>query len=567
VQGWKLGRCFLTLLAAALLISCAGGGTTNQPAQGVAVIPFPQPEDLTLTAQGGGATLVIPAQSFNFPITLVFRRLPADGLGPNGQPLLMVVEMEVSEIRPLPDGQGQGVGGDQETGSAPTLDDLTLAGSLTITFQLASPLPAGTSLPVFRYSELNRAYVDEGLSATVDTGGGEASVSVTQIGRYALGTLPPERLPPDPPGAPRVFARSTLRVGITWDPPPPQMGVNLYRGDAEGTSFTKVNDAPLTGTQFFDALDSPGDVSYQITLQWLPDGPESAPSPVVFSPNVSPDFLFVLGHGQVNFLGRIFPAVSLSQGNYLVAAKDMQRIFIFSRGGNLITSVGLEQSFFLMPGPMVEAPDGRWFVVDDRQDKVLVMTADFSSGFAFGGGGSEGGRFLAPSGIALLDSSVIVSDASRDDLQEFTLAGVFKRRFGIAGDATKQVQDPLQVIPDGKGGLLVVDAGKDRLVRFDNNLVFKEEIKPLDPVSGEPLLAEPRGVAIDNGGDIWVTSAARGRLVHLDGQGNFVEEFGTFGSGAGEFGPAGPGYLAFDPDTGYLLVADPDGGRVMVFRT
>ena len=73
----------------------------------------------------------------------------------------------------------------------------------------------------------------------------------------------------------------------------------------------------------------------------------------------------------------------------------------------------------------------------------------------------------------------------------------------------------------------------------------------------------PHGLAIDDGGNVYVSEYGNSRIQVFDSQGRFLHEWGIEGTGEGEF--RSPQGLAVDSD-GNVYVSDQGNHRIMVFN-
>ncbi|MBS1888112.1 MAG: hypothetical protein JSU06_13085 [Actinobacteria bacterium] len=83
------------------------------------------------------------------------------------------------------------------------------------------------------------------------------------------------------------------------------------------------------------------------------------------------------------------------------------------------------------------------------------------------------------------------------------------------------------------------------------------------PGSGEGQLNGPRGVAVDNKGDVWVVDRLNSRIEEFSESGKFLLAFGKAGTGNGEF--TNPWGIAIDP-AGNIWVADSGNCRIQEFN-
>ncbi len=174
------------------------------------------------------------------------------------------------------------------------------------------------------------------------------------------------------------------------------------------------------------------------------------------------------------------------------------------------------------------------------------------------------GQLNDPTGIAVTDTEIFVSDARNGRIQVFDHEGQFKRAFGTAGDGFGELGRPMNLtIHDDK--LYVPEYMNDRIQVFS---LAGESLETIGgPGEGGGQFDAPGGVAVADNGDLFVTDFYNQRVQHLRADGSFVRQWGTNGEtgrGAGEFTYPTDVALASD---GTLYVADGYGNRVQAFDT
>lgn len=183
---------------------------------------------------------------------------------------------------------------------------------------------------------------------------------------------------------------------------------------------------------------------------------------------------------------------------------------------------------------------------------------------SWGEQGSGPGQLNDPTGIAVTDTEVFVSDARNGRIQVFDHQGRFKREFGTTGDGIGELGRPMNLtIHDEK--LYVPEYMNDRIQVFS---LAGESLAVIGGPGEEPgQFDAPGGVAVAENGDLFVADFYNHRVQHLRADGTFVKQWGTTGEtgkGAGEF--TYPTDVTF-ADDGTLYVADGYGNRVQAFDT
>lgn len=181
---------------------------------------------------------------------------------------------------------------------------------------------------------------------------------------------------------------------------------------------------------------------------------------------------------------------------------------------------------------------------------------------AWGGKGSDPGRFNDPTGIAVAGGEVFVADSRNGRIQVFHLDGNFKRQFGKAGEERGELGRPMNLTVHG-GELYVPEYFNDRIQVFGLDGTPKRIID--EP--GQDGFNAPGGVAVADNGDLFVADFYNHRVLHLSADGSFVRQWGTTGepgSGEGEFTYPTDAALASD---GTLYVADGYADRIQAFAS
>jgi len=180
------------------------------------------------------------------------------------------------------------------------------------------------------------------------------------------------------------------------------------------------------------------------------------------------------------------------------------------------------------------------------------------------------GILIEPHGIAIgPDDNIYVADTSGYQIVVFSPEGGFVRQFGMQGRAPTPgvLNEPWDVTVGEDGTVYVADTWNARITVFD------EEGEPLNFSWGHdgPGQTEdnygfwgPRGIAVDNDGNIYVADTGNKRVLVFDAEGDFLQEIGSGGGLDGQLDePVG---LAIGPDD-ELYVADTWNQRIQVFNS
>jgi DNA-binding beta-propeller fold protein YncE len=184
------------------------------------------------------------------------------------------------------------------------------------------------------------------------------------------------------------------------------------------------------------------------------------------------------------------------------------------------------------PRAVAVAPDGRLLIADSGNHRIVVL--DNSGQFLF----SFGSHCRFDAGVAA-------------DCQDPDGDGPLQ-----PGDG--QFNEPWGIAVDAAGAIYVADTWNGRIQAFDADGTFMRSWGYYNTTNGELgdpyALFGPRGLAIDNGGNVLVADTGNKRILRFTPDGSFVDQAGGGGVILGRFEE--PTDLAVDPRDGSVYVAD-----------
>ncbi len=151
---------------------------------------------------------------------------------------------------------------------------------------------------------------------------------------------------------------------------------------------------------------------------------------------------------------------------------------------------------------------------------------------------------------------VAVQDTSSRDYPSEAAVIPATREWGGPGAGRGQFMEPRGLAADARGNLYVADTKNSRIQVFDGNGQFVREFGSKG--SGDGQFNEPCGVAVDPQGEIWVADTWNQRIVHFGPDGKYVGSF--MDAEKGFFGPR-----AVIPSKNLLYVADTGNKRIVRF--
>ena len=129
------------------------------------------------------------------------------------------------------------------------------------------------------------------------------------------------------------------------------------------------------------------------------------------------------------------------------------------------------------------------------------------------------------------------------------------------GHGDVEFANPSGLACDGAGGLIVADTGNHRIVKLDADgdllwcLGGRDARGARRPGTAQGEFWSPQAVCTDSEGNIYVADSANCRVQKLSPDGEPLTAFGSWGNGHGQFGGDGPIGIAVD-EKGRVLVAD-----------
>jgi uncharacterized protein (TIGR03663 family) len=228
---------------------------------------------------------------------------------------------------------------------------------------------------------------------------------------------------------------------------------------------------------------------------------------------------------------------------------------------------------FLKPRDIALAPDGSLYVADTGNNRIVHLSAQgvvletWGSFADIQQGEAPGGTFNEPWGVAVApDGSVYVADTWNHRIQHFAADGRFLGMFGLFGQAETPdaFWGPRDVAVDPQGRIFVADTGNKRIAIFDSRGASEGSFGSGGYGPGQ--FSEPVGLAVAEDGTVYVADTWNMRI-----QGFRESEAGVFEQVAewlieGWYGQSleNKPYLAVGPGN-VVCASDPEGYRILCF--
>lgn len=272
--------------------------------------------------------------------------------------------------------------------------------------------------------------------------------------------------------------------------------------------------------------------------------------------------------------------IAIDEGdNLYVADAGNHRVQIFDSGHGYSATIGVagewgsDEDHFNWP--MGVALDGdHIYVADFYNHRVQVFdraTRAYQSTLGTGSAGSGNDEFSHPSDVAVdTAGNLYVADQVNTRVQKFNSGLVYQHTFGTTGvpylTDGYHYNEPADVAVDASGNVAIVEGegGGSRLITLDADGVVQFTIGEAGVWGADNAhFDEPRGVAFDADGDVYVADTWNNRVQIFNADGSYRATLGT-GGGSGDYEFNGPRGVAVDSG-GNVYVADSGNHRVQIY--
>ena len=166
-----------------------------------------------------------------------------------------------------------------------------------------------------------------------------------------------------------------------------------------------------------------------------------------------------------------------------------------------------------------------------------------------------------PVGIAVFEGRLYVTDTGNDRMVVFTSEGVFMGAGGETGNEPGNFRRPMHLNTDIQGNIYVADLLNQRIQKFSSKGEFLRVYGQQGKESG--AFMQPGGVAVNQAGELYVVEFEGHRLQKLSPDGAFIRQWGH----TGVKGYFSSGYFNYPTDVavadnGHWFISDTFNDRV-----
>jgi len=200
------------------------------------------------------------------------------------------------------------------------------------------------------------------------------------------------------------------------------------------------------------------------------------------------------------------------------------------------------------------------YAVELGDSSIVEFSVQGSVVRHWGATGSAPGQLNQPTRVALdPQGNAYVTDTGNNRIQKFSPTGEPLAQWGGLGSAPGQFNYPIGIALDSQGNVYVAEFRNARIQKLSPTGTPLASWGSQGSAPGQ-FNGGPAGIALDAEGNVYVSEAYGSNLVHeFSPRGAFVARWGGTGSGAGQFNE--PRGLAFD-NQGDIYVGDTGNNRV-----
>lgn len=232
---------------------------------------------------------------------------------------------------------------------------------------------------------------------------------------------------------------------------------------------------------------------------------------------------------------------------------------------------------FFEPWGVAVGPDGSVYVTDTWNHRVQKFSKDGRPIKMWGQFGQPAPEFpesqyyfWGPRGIAVdSEGRVFVADTGNKRIVVYDANGTYLTEFGSGGFDPGQFDEPVGVAVGSDNTVYVTDTWNQRIQSFvpietSGDEVFYQALAQWDVIGwfGQSLDNKPF-IAVDANNHVFITDPEGYRVIEFTSSGEFVRTWGDFGIDANQIGlPSG---ITVDP-LGFVWVTDPGNNRLLRYQ-
>lgn len=203
--------------------------------------------------------------------------------------------------------------------------------------------------------------------------------------------------------------------------------------------------------------------------------------------------------------------IDIDENNIYVADKDNHRIQVFNKDGVIKKTITLKQGDKLIRPVDIAVNEKLKLLYITGNNNHKVMVYDYSGKLLhkWGGQGTNRGEFRYPATISLFNNNVFVVDVLNSRVQIFNAKGELQAITGEWGILPGQLFRPKGVALDNKGNIYVSDSYLEIIQVFSSDTRFRYVLAD----KGKPYkFTSPAGITIDKQNRLYVCEMLKNKV-------------------------------------------------------
>src|SRR5262245_20780164 len=254
-----------------------------------------------------------------------------------------------------------------------------------------------------------------------------------------------------------------------------------------------------------------------------------------------------------------------ADGRIYVTDAYNHRVLQFNELGQLLSqfgSYGVGPGQFSVPSGVAFDPEGNVYIADQFNHRIQKLTSSHMPVMTFGSFGTGPGQLWYPTnlGVSPVGSVLYVTEYYGNRVSMFDTNGGFLGSFGSEGAGPGQFDRPWGLAVETTGEIIIVDEYNHRVQRFTAGGLYVGQFGFFGIAPGQFNI--PTSPAFDQLGDLYVCDELNHRIQKFDRYGTFRTQWNGSGApGGGFYNP----WSVLVTAAGNIWVSDTGNGRIQVY--
>lgn len=280
-------------------------------------------------------------------------------------------------------------------------------------------------------------------------------------------------------------------------------------------------------------------------------------------PGADPQFYFAISSKGKNELLKPMDIYSNGKQIYVTDATRL-KVFVYDeKDGSLnftFGKAGNGKGQFAFPYGITADKNGNIYVADTDNNNISIFTSDGKFKNYFKPERKED-AINSPSAIRIFDEKLYVPEIQTGRVKIFNLQGEKMFELMIPSEQV-QLNSPNGIAVDRGGNIYVSDTVNARIVKFDNSGKLSDTFNGEGSTTAS-VMTSPRGIVVDKDGTIYDVDLVSQCIMKFDKNGKFLKRLGEVGSDNAQFRvPSG----LFLGDNGSIYITDRMNQRIQLMK-